>query len=280
MPIRPLAKMTWEEARDAQRKAWIAVLPIGAVEAHGPHLPIRTDGIIAEAWAREAAARLEARGMRPVVLPTVDYTSASFAESFPGTLSVGYETVTRLVVDVARASSAHGARALVLCNAHLDPTHLSALRNAVQRAYDEALPIVFPDLTKKSLAARLTEEFQSGACHAGQYETSIVMAVAPELVREDVRRGLAPNPASLSDAIRDGLTTFQEAGGPKAYFGFPADASAEEGAATLQVLGAIVEEAVMAVLSPSDEDDAVEPLDGDDDVEPLDGAAGNGGRAS
>ena len=113
MPIRPLAEMTWEEARDAQRKAWIALLPIGAVEAHGPHLPIRTDGIIAEAWAREAAARLQACGMRPVVLPTVDYTSASFAESFPGTLSVGYETVTRLVVEVAghpvlRRVLAHG----------------------------------------------------------------------------------------------------------------------------------------------------------------------------
>ena len=111
MPIRPLAEMTWEEARDAQEKAWIALLPIGAVEAHGPHLPIRTDG----------------------------------------------------------------------------------------------------------------------------------------------------------------LTTFQEAGGPKAYFGFPADASAEEGAATLRVLVAIVEEAVLVVLSPSD---------GDDTVEPSHGAAGNGGGAS
>ena len=271
MPIRPLAEMTWEEARDAQEKAWIALLPIGAVEAHGPHLPIRTDGIIAEAWAREAAARLEARGMRPVVLPTVDYTSASFADAFPGTLSVGQETVTRLVVDVARTSAAHGSRALVLCNAHLDPAHLTALRNAVQRAYREELPIIFLDLTKKRWAIRLTEEFQSGACHAGQYETSIVMAVAPELVREDVRRGLAPNPASLSDAIRDGLTTFQEAGGPKAYFGFPADASAEEGAATLRVLGTIVEEAVLVALSPSD---------GEDTVEPSHGAAGNGGGAS
>ncbi len=253
MPIRPLAEMTWEEARDMQEKAWVALLPIGAVEAHGPHLPVRTDGIIAEAWARAAAERLEARGMRPVILPTIDYTSAPFAESFAGTMSVARETVTRLVLDVARASEAHGARALVLCNAHLDPAHLAALRDAVKRANSADLPIVFPDLTRKALAARLTEEFQSGACHAGQYETSIVMAAAPELVREDVRRGLPPNPASLSDAIRDGLSTFDEAGGPKAYFGFPADASAEEGDATLRILGSLVEEAVMAVLNPEDE---------------------------
>ena len=269
MPIRPLADMTWEEARDAQKKPWIALLPIGAVEAHGPHLPVRTDGIIAEAWALEAATRLEARGMRPVVLPTVDYTPASFAESFAGTLSISQETISRLVVELARAAAAHGARALVLCNAHLDPAHLAGLRGAVQRAYSRDVPIVFPDLTKKPLAARLTEEFRSGACHAGQYETSVVMAVAPELVREDVRRGLPPNPASLSDAIRDGLTTFHEAGGPKAYFGFPADASAEEGLATLGALGAIVEEAVLAVLSPEE---------GGED--PPSGAIQNGGEPS
>ncbi len=250
MPIRPLAEMTWEEARDAQKNAWIGLLPLGAVEAHGPHLPLRTDGIIAEAWAQEAAQRLEIRGMHPVILPTIDYTPASFAESFPGTVSVARETVTRLVVDVARASAAQGARALVLCNAHLDPAHLAALRDAVQRAYAVNLPIIFPDLTRRVLAAQLTEEFQSGACHAGQYETSIVMAVAPELVREDVRKGLSPNPASLSDAIRDGLSTFHESGGPQAYFGFPADASADEGAATLRTLGTLVEEAVMSVLSP------------------------------
>ena len=256
MSIRPLAHMTWEEARDVQEKPWIAVLPIGAVEAHGPHLPLSTDGIIAEAWAREAATRLEARGMRTMVLPTVAYTPAPFAASFPGTMTVSPETVSRLVVDLARTSAAQGARALVLCNAHLDPAHLAALRDAVQRAFAAELPIVFPDLTKRALAARLTEEFQSGACHAGQYETSILMAVAPELVREQARRGLPPNPSSLSDAIRDGMSTFHEAGGPEAYFGFPADASAEEGWATLKALGAIVEETVLAALSPEEVGDA------------------------
>ena len=250
MAIRPLTEMTWQEVQEAHQKAWIGLLPIGAVEAHGPHLPLRTDGIIAEAWAQEAAERLEARGMEALVLPTIDYTPAPFAKSFPGTLSVGRETVTRLIVDVARAVAAQGARALVLCNAHLDPENLAALKDAVRRAYAVGVPILFPDLTSGALAVRLTEEFQSGACHAGQYETSIVMSVAPELVREDVRRGLPPNPASLSDAIRDGLSTFDEAGGPEAYFGFPADASAEEGATILKILGTIVEEAILAILSP------------------------------
>lgn len=98
MPIRPLAEMTWEEVRAVHAKPWIVLLPIGAVEAHGPHLPLRTDGIIAEAWAHEAAHRLEGRGLESLIFPTIDYTPAPFAEAFPGTVSVRAETVTRLVL--------------------------------------------------------------------------------------------------------------------------------------------------------------------------------------
>jgi len=242
--------MTWEEVRAVHANPWVALLPIGAVEAHGPHLPLRTDGIIAEAWAREVASRLEGRGLKSLIFPTIDYTPAPFAEAFPGTVSVRAETVTRLVLDIAHTAGEQGARALVLCNAHLDPAHLGALGEAIKRAYAKHLPILFPNLTRSALAARLTEEFQSGACHAGQYETSIVMAVAPDLVREDLRGELEPNPASLSDAIRDGHSTFDEAGGPSAYFGFPAYATAEEGTATLSVLADIVEEAVVAAVGP------------------------------
>ena len=72
------------------------------------------------------------------------------------------------------------------------------------------------------------------------------MARAPELVRDEVRRSLPPNPASLSAAIREGKRTFREAGGPRAYFGAPAEATAEEGESTIQLLGTMLEEAVLA----------------------------------
>ena len=61
--------MTWEEARDAAGPRSAAILPVGAIEAHGPHLPLETDVIIAQAMARSGAARLAARGLRVVVLP-------------------------------------------------------------------------------------------------------------------------------------------------------------------------------------------------------------------
>jgi creatinine amidohydrolase len=109
--------------------------------------------------------------------------------------------------------------------------------------------VAFPNLTLKPWAARLSEEFRSGACHAGQFETSIVLAERPELVREAIRATLPPNPASLSRAIRDGKQSFEEAGGSRAYFGYPSQATAEEGRATIDTLGAILEEAVQAELA-------------------------------
>jgi creatinine amidohydrolase len=67
-------------------------------------------------------------------------------------------------------------------------------------------------------------------------------------VREEIRSALEPNPASLSSAIRVGARTFGEAGGPRAYFGWPADASADEGRRSVAVLGGILAEAVESAL--------------------------------
>src|SRR5207247_1701543 len=149
--------------------------------------------------------------------------------------------------DLARSLTRHGLHVLAVANAHLDPAHVAALEAAVaQNQRENGARIVFPDVTKRPWALRLTEEFRSGACHAGRYESSIVLAVRPELVREAIRRALPSNPRSLSAAIRSGQTSFEEAGGPRAYFGSPADAEADEGVRTIEILGAILAEALGA----------------------------------
>lgn len=244
-----LADMTWNEVRAGA----VAILPVGATEAHGPHLPLGTDVLIAEAMAGEAARRLEALGVRPILLPPLAYTAAPFAAEFPGTISVPAEVVTLQVTAIARAASSQGFTVLALANAHLDPAHVAALHDAAGLVRHEGLlRVAYPDLTRRPWAERLTEEFRSGACHAGRYEGSIVMAVAPRLVREDVRRALPAVEVSLSRAIRAGRRTFREAGGSEAYFGQPADATAEEGRRTIETLGLILEEAVMAELAAMD----------------------------
>ncbi len=239
----------WLETQAAWNRGPAAPLPVGATEAHGPHLPLATDVIIAEAMARSGAERLKARGVEALVLPSIAYSVAEYAAGFAGTVSLRPETATAVIVDIARSLAAQGVKALGIANAHLEPAHIASLFAAVEIIRSEGLlPVAFPDVTRKPWALRLTEEFRSGACHAGQYEGSIILAERPDLVKEELRKALKPNPASLTKAIREGKATFQAAGGPEAYFGFPAQATAEEGSQTIAILGDILEEALTAVL--------------------------------
>ena len=248
--MQPLAAMTWEEARDVAGPGSVAILPVGAIEAHGPHLPLETDVIIAQAMARVGADRLAARGLRVLPLPPLAYTSAGFARGFAGTLSLRPETVIATVVDIAGSLTRHGYSALAIANAHLDPDHLASIEAAVNQVRRGLrLVVAFPNLAAKPWALRLSDEFKSGACHAGQFETSIVLAERPELVRASMAAVLPPNPASLSRAIREGKVDFEQAGGARAYFGYPAQATAEEGRATIEVLGTILDEAVQLELA-------------------------------
>lgn len=251
MTIRELADLTWEDVRDLDRARTVAVLPVGALEAHGPHLPLGTDVLIAAEMARAGAVRLSAHGLAAVLLPALPYTPAPFGARFAGTISVSAATVSALVLDLARELTRHRFAALAIANAHLDPAHLAGLNAARSRAHEEHLvPVIAPDVSRKPWALRLSEEFQSGACHGGRYEGSIVLAARPDLVREDIRPGLPPNPLSLATAIREGARSFEEAGGLRAYFGWPADATPAEGRATIETLGEILAEAVLDELEP------------------------------
>jgi creatinine amidohydrolase len=249
MPVHDLASLTWPAIRALEPDRTVAVLPTGAIEAHGPHLPLGTDVIIAEAMARAGAERLVGHGLEAVLLPALRFTAAPFASGFAGTIHTPPEATTMTVAGVARSLAEHGIRFLVLANAHHDPAHINALRAAVASvAKDGRATIIFPDLTRRRWAEKLTEEFRSGACHAGRYEGSIVLAEREELVRQDVMQTLPANPRSLVEAMRYGYATFTEAGGKDAYFGFPAEASAEEGRQIIDALGAIIETAVLEAM--------------------------------
>lgn len=242
---------TWDEASSAALsgidEAAVAILPLGAVEAHGPHLPTGTDGRIAEAMARVGARRLEEAGVRALVLPTMPYAPAPFAAGLAGTLSVRPETLRALLTDLAVALAERGVGTMVVATAHFDPAHLDAVRGAAEEiAAAGRIRIVFPDLTRRPLAARLTDEFRSGACHGGRFETSILLAERPELVDEAARRALPELPVSLVDAIGEGRETFEDAGLAEGYCGAPGEATAAEGRESVETLGTLLAEAVLA----------------------------------
>jgi len=244
-----LAGLAWPAvaARLSAPGGCAAILPVGATEAHGPHLPLDTDVTIALGMARRAAATLVQRGQSCVVLPPLAYSVADFAAPFAGTLSLPREAAVTTLREVLVAAARAGFAPLALANAHLEPAHIASLREALEQVQTATgLTVAFPDVTRRRLAERLTEEFRSGACHAGRYETSLVLADDPQSVSAELALRLPPVEISLVEAIRSGQPNFRAAGGDQAYFGAPAAATAAEGQATFAILAELLVEALLA----------------------------------
>ena len=210
----------------------IALLPLGATEAHGPHAPLGTDTLISVGICERAAAQLEG-DIPVVVLPELAYGVTRYAAAFPGAISIGEETLARLVTEICS-----GFERAILVNSHFEPEQVRTLR-------DTGLPLL--DLTRRANAERLTDEFREGSCHAGRYETSLVLADRPELVHEERMRALPANPVAMPAAIAAGQTDFLALGMGEAYCGYPAEATAEEGAQTYETLTELLVELVREV---------------------------------
>lgn len=242
-----LAKHTWPEAAELFGPDTVAILPVGSTEPHGPHLPLDTDVTIALAQSRRAAERLESEGVRTVVLPPIAYGVTHWTEGFAGTLTLRPGTLWALLEDVVESLEAQGVRRVVFSNGHLEPEHVQILRGVLldhaERGPDTAQAI-FPDNTRRRWAGTLGEEFAGGDCHAGSYESSIVLAADAEAVREETRRSLPAVSVGLLEKIAAGATSFREIGADQAYCGAPADASAEEGEKLIESLATMIVESV------------------------------------
>ena len=220
------------------KRAVVALVPIGSTEPHGPHLGLGTDVVISAAACVKACELLEKKGpIVGVIAPAVSYGVTDCAVGFPGAVSIPAEVLTAYVAAICDGLLAQGLRHVCLVNNHLEPAHDTAIR-AVLAGREGKVSVACP-LTKK-WAKTLSAEFKSGACHAGQYETSIVMAAAPELVDEAMRTTLAPVPVSLSEKLKEGVTTFTAMGMELAYSGNPAAASVEEGEQLINRLAEMV----------------------------------------
>ena len=229
--------LTYTEAEEALAENPIGILPLGAIEPHGPHLPLNTDIIIAEGMSVRAARSLNENGIRAYILPTIPFTTTEYAKGFAGAISIPQDTAHRYFEQTLRALLHIGFGCIVIANAHLEPEHLKAIHLAQQNLGER---ILFPDITRRQFSALLTEEFRKGECHAGQFETSLVLCDAPELVREHIQSELDDVPVSLSKEIRDGKKSFHEMGINQAYFGYPRLASAEEGENSFRVLASML----------------------------------------
>jgi len=182
--------LTWPEYRDLITTQ-IVVLPIGAIDGHGPHLPLRTDTIIAEYLADRLESHLDV-----LVLPTVPYSQRTDAAAgggeFPGVTDLRASTFTNVVVDLLRASYRHGARRFLILDSH--KANVGSIREAVDLFIDSApgarvMAAAWWDLVSEDSRNAIAADTGVGRQddhHAAMVETSLVMHVAPDVVRNDL----------------------------------------------------------------------------------------------
>jgi creatinine amidohydrolase/Fe(II)-dependent formamide hydrolase-like protein len=260
-----LAECTYRgAARLARDPRALVILPLGAIEQHGPHLPLLVDWLGAEELARHVAPHLERAGYRVVLAPSMPYGASPLAETWPGTVSLSRTTLKRVIVEVIGSLARHGFRRFVLANYQADPAHVRAMAEA-KRALtrgDRRVRILFAGFSPeaRSMAAMLDPRVlrlsrspsPKGEWHAGELETALVLARRPDLVRRRLARRLPPVWVDFRGALRKGARRFEQiVPGGAGYFGWPAAARAVTAKRALALRGKLMAGEIIRALGPA-----------------------------
>jgi len=225
------------------------ILPIAAIEQHGPHLPVATDRIINEHFCAQLDQQL---GKRVLILPTIAVTSSRHHMDFAGTLTVTPTTLWAQIVETLECVAEHGFRNLILFNSHGGNT-------GVARVALDQLGTALPDCHVVTITwwqlvadkiAKFNESGFGGVGHAGEFETSLVMIAEPELVDHTAiePRQNAPTfawaEADLLRGPKAALYRTMKHVSPNGVQGDPTAASREKGEAITQIVVAGLVEVV------------------------------------
>jgi len=169
-----LARLSWIEAREAIRQARVGLLPVGAIEQHGPHLPLGTDWYIASHIAGEIAMSEE-----HLLVPGLQVGVSREHRQFWGTLTVSPNALREHAVALARSLARHGLSKIIFVNGH--GSNCSPLEDAARDLREEKI-FAFVFNWWQSIATTLRKLFPDPTAHAGSIETSLMLAIEPELV--------------------------------------------------------------------------------------------------
>jgi creatinine amidohydrolase len=201
------------------RKGHLLILPVGALEAHGPHLPLGSDLIQAEATATAVAERLDA-----LIAPGLPYGVCPGTRVFPGTTSHSVETLSRTVQELVEDFHRFGFRRILVLSGHGALNHMAALREGAERACHGRPDLRVAALCDYEFVYELRgKESPADDGHGGLLETSRVMALAPDLV------GTA-RPSVRYQVPRSQVSPPRPEQWPESVIGDTTNASAELGA--------------------------------------------------
>jgi creatinine amidohydrolase len=175
------SELTRDEVGAAARSGAVAVLPVGAIEQHGPHLTTGTDAVLADIAVAEAVVRTG-----DVALPLLSYgCSLGHTDHWPGTLSLSVSTMTAMVTDIGRWVHASGFRKLIVVNSHATngpPCQSSLLTLRYELPLLRTRFVSLYDITARAAQGYLADAEDP---HANEAETSMLLHINPDLVHID-----------------------------------------------------------------------------------------------
>ncbi|SNS31542.1 creatinine amidohydrolase [Tropicimonas sediminicola] len=219
--IRDFAALSWPDVAGDLSRNIPAILPVGAIEQHGAHLPLTVDRDLAEGVARAIAERTGA-----FLLPACGYGETWSSEAFPGTLSISPETLRAMIQDIGRGLIGMGIPALITLNGHFGNSGPIAL--AARTLLSEGLPVLhldYPGLEPLAGKICTSKPAGPGFYHADEVETSMMLALRPEAVQMDRATPEYPDFPPTFGQEPFQLREISESG----VFGDPRAATAEKG---------------------------------------------------
>lgn len=227
---------SWRDVEAALSRRLIAVLPVGAQEQHGAHLPLETDTVLATGVARRIADDIGGW-----LLPAIAFGEAWSAEAWPGTLSISAETLRATIIDLARGLKRIGVAGLVTVNGHFgNRAPIASAIDALRPGGLPVLPLDYPGLEEAAAQFCVSKPAGPGFYHADEVETAMMLALAPDMVRMDLAAAEYPVFPEDFGTRPMQLRSFNSSG----VFGDPRPATAATGE---KIIGLIVARALAAI---------------------------------
>lgn len=219
---RQLTHYTWSEVAGLDKTDGVVILPIGAVEQHGHHLPLLTDTLIANRML-DAALDLLPDEVIAWTLPPLPYSKSNEHTGFPGTISLSAQTLMAVLHDIARSLADAGFRRLAFVNGHGGNVALLEMTARDIRAANGLLCFCLQPALFVDPPFPISDEERRLGFHGGELETSLLLAIAPELVdMEKAVRHYAEFPSPSPETGEEGGGNPSPGGGSPLFFFGPA----------------------------------------------------------
>jgi creatinine amidohydrolase len=215
-----VGEITMPEFKKGVKKSSVLIVPFGTVEAHGTHLPLNTDTLV----IREAVRKVAEKNKSVFMAPPIQYGVCTSTGPHPGTLGITASSLRHIASDIVKSAYAQGFRNIMLVSGHGGSIHVSALKEVAEELVAQLEGLKMAAFSIYELVGREAGEIADtkNDSHAGELETSLVLFLAPRLVKGRSKEEYPDFPRPL--ILKDELKYW-----PGAVWGDPGKATAEKG---------------------------------------------------